>query len=145
MRKRLYLLILLFLSACATSPPIKTEPLLELAYTTDSEISPYDLFKWEAVYVSAQDKDGIFYIVSEHPLLRTPVDCPIKYILCQVIYEKGKLIGYAYYIGPDLEIYELQTMDFTLSSGHFARVEVTEEKRKIIDYFLLRFLDMDRT
>jgi hypothetical protein len=95
--------------------------------------------------VSKQDEKGKFYLVSENPLLRTPIDCPIKYILCRVDYERGMLTGYAYYLDANLYIYELQADDETLSSGHFAQVDVTFNKKQTIDHFLLKFLNMDRT
>lgn len=112
-------------------------------YTTDAEISPFELFTWEAVYTSKPTM-GVLYIVAENPLFRTPVDCLVEYVLERLDYERGKLTGYAYYIDAKLYVYELQPKDDTLSSGHFAQVEVTEDKRKIIDYYLLKFLRMDR-
>ena len=136
---------LFFLSSCATSPTPLPPPTPEISYTTDAEIAPLEVLKWEAVYFTPPNTKGIYYIVSENPLLRGPVKCDIKYILCQVDNIKMRLVGYAYYLDGKLHVYELQTEDETLNTGHFARIEVDEIKRRLIEYFLLKFLEMGRT
>ncbi len=137
--------ILLF--SCATIPIVSTPAPKppKLSYTTDSEITPYQLFKWLVVFRTSPNEVGIYYIVSANPLLHLPIDCPIKYILCLVDNTKQRLISYAYYLDGQLELYELRATDETLDSGHFTRVIISEHKRDVIDYYLLKFLDMDRT
>jgi hypothetical protein len=157
--RMLCFLFLFILSACTPSPTVEREMILGPAiappevskppyttelYTTDAEITPYELFKWEAIYISPET-EGIYYIVSENPMLRGPIECAIEYILCRVNYERGKLTGYAYYQDAELFIFELQADDKTLSGGHFAEVEITFAKRRVIDYFLLKFLELDKT
>ena len=110
------------------------------AYTTDAEITPYELFKWMVVYRTSPNELGIYYIVSENPLLRLPIVCPIKYILCLIDNTKQRLIGYAYYLDGQMELYELWATDATLDNGHFTRVTISAHKRDVIDYYLLKFL-----
>jgi len=140
-------LVVLILFSCATildpafSPP--TSEHIEPFYTTDSEISPREIFEWMVVYITSPNEQGIYYIVSENPLLRLPIDCPIKYILCLIDNTKQRLVGYAYYLDGQLELYELWAKDRTLNSGHFTRVAISEHKRDVIDYYLLKFVDLD--
>lgn len=139
-------LAVLILFSCATIPdPAFSSPTPEHieSYTTDAEISPREIFEWMVVYITSPNEQGIYYIVSENPLLRLPIDCPIKYILCLIDNTKQRLVGYAYYLDGRLELYELWAKDWTLNSGHFMRSSVTERKRKVIDFYLLKFVDLD--
>jgi len=141
----------LILFSCATIPdPLVTTAAPkppEPSYTTDSEISPLEIMKWDVVYRTSPNEMGIYYIVAENPLLRLPIVCPIKYILCLLDNTKQRLIGYAYYLDGQLELYELRATDKTLDSGHFACSPVIGHKREVIDFYLLKFLnlDMERT
>lgn len=108
------------------------------AYTTDSEISPAELFKWEEVQKTGMDRQGFYYIVKENPELRLDsLDCPIKYVLLCIDNRKKKLVAYAYYRDDELMIFEIIWKDRTHQDGHFQRIyRIVLEARRIIDFFL---------
>lgn len=139
-------LFFVFLFSCATIPDPVSPPIPKpsgLFYTTDSEISPREIMTWDVIYRTSPNDLGIYYIVAANPLLRLPVYCPIKYILCLLDNTKQRLIGYAYYLDGQLELYELRAKDPSLDSGHFACSPATEHKREVIDFYLLKFLDTE--
>lgn len=141
----LFSLIVVFtFPRCASSPDRSVD--ISLSYTTDAIITPTELFHWDVVFVSSVNSKGIYYIVSQNPLILTPIDCLIKYILCRVDNIQTRLTTYAYYLDGELFVFQLKTEDKTLSTGHFTRVEdLTEQARDAIDYYLLMFSDMDKT
>lgn len=140
------LVVIFTLPRCASTPPTPDRSVdISLSYTTDAMITPMELMRWEAVFVSSVNREGIYYIVSQNPLINTPVKCLVKYILCRVDNNRTRLTAYAYYMAGELFVFQLKTEDITLSTGHFTRVEdLSKEARDAINYYLLRFLDIDR-
>ncbi len=107
------------------------------AFTTDSEITPEELLKWEVIYKSEQmDMYGRCYIVSENPNLYSP----IKYILIRVHRLIQKIDGYAYYKNGKLSIFELNPTDDSYTDGHFERAEVSPQKKGGFDNLLEPYL-----
>lgn len=124
----------------AESPP-KLKVAVAFAYTTDSEISPEELDKWEVVMKSDADARGFYCIVAENPELRLNcLDCPVKYVLLSIDGREKKMVAYAYYRDDELMIFEIVWSDSECTDGHFQSVQAVSEVKRMIDWFLQPFL-----
>lgn len=107
-------------------------------FTTDSELTPENLWNWDVVETSGIDFNGTYYLVAESPDLRLPVECGIPYVLIRASVAFKFLTGYAYYKYGILYIFELNELNV---DGHFEQVKVIARKKNVIDYFLQPYLD----